>query len=160
MILIPNNQCGDDLVVKIESQYEDWSFIYDIVKEVEITISTSPHDHPIPYGTKITDHVERQMDTMRITGLVSCFRCGGVSTIPAFVISRLKQLSERMMYCKEDFILLTSNHWQFRYAILTEVSIRESQDGVHTKQISTSWVGANLTGSIRNPFFQRGGIVF
>lgn len=158
MILTEN--CSQTLTVLIESQYEDWSFIYDIVKTVDINIRANPHSHPIPYGTKITDHIEREMDTIKIDGVIGCFRCGGFSPNPTFVIPTLKRLSERMIYNKDSFVLLTSNHWQSRFSILTDVQVRESQKGVQTKRITTTWVGANLTGTIRDPNFKRGGIVY
>ena len=161
MPTIPNSACNQDLIVQIEAGGNDWSFIYDIVKTTDIQISNTPHQHPIPYGHTETDHVNRQMDTLSITGVISCFRCNGTATNFDTVISKLKELSDRMMYCKDDYCLLTSNHWQFRFGILTNVNVTESQDNVAIKQVTTTWIGANLSGSINDPSpFIRGGIKY
>ena len=151
--------CSRNLTVLIQTEFKDWSFIYDIVKTVDIDISNTTHSHPIPYGTQITDHVMREMDTIKISGIIGCVRCGNRDLTMNNVIPELKRLSERMMYCKEDFITLTSNDWQARHMILTGVTVSESQETVQTKLITTTWVGANTVGSIANPSFERGGII-
>lgn len=155
----PLSDCNSSLVVLIETQDRDWSFLYDIVNETEIRLSSEPHSHPIPYGTEITDHVRRKMDEITLTGVVGCLRCGEGRKPISGIIPELKRLSERMMYCKEDFVLLTSNNWQARHMILVGVTVREQQNAVQVMDITTNWVGANLTGTIRNPDFKRGGIV-
>ncbi len=154
----PLLDCSANLIVLIETMERDWSFIYDIAQSVNIRLATEPSAHPIPYGTEITDHVKRRMDEITIDGVVGCLKCEGETPIYG-IIPELKRLSERMMYCKEDFVTLTSNKWQARYMILTSVDIKESQDSVQVLEISTTWLGANLTGTIRDPNFVRGGIV-
>ena len=152
--------CNKNLTVLIETEFKDWSFIYDIVTDIDINISNSPHQHPIPYGTEITDHVKRNMDRITITGIIGCYRCGGFDMTTNYVIPELKKLADRMMYCIDDFVLLTSNDWQARYMILTDVSVKERYDKVQVKEITTTWIGANLTGSIGSPAFKQGGIQY
>lgn len=155
--------CDNNLVVLIETfepVIKDWSFIYSIVDDVTINYSNSPHQHAIPFQTEITDHVQRNMDTITITGVIGCSGCGEFrSDATNNVVKELKRLSERSMYCKEQYVNLTSNDWLARSMILTSVSINERQDRVHTKAITTTWIGANIVGSIQNPSFSRGGIV-
>lgn len=153
-------RCDRSLIVNIKSQYQDWSFVYDIVKSVSITMGAEPSSHPIPYGTEITDHLNRRMDTLTIEGVIGCYRCNGRNLNTTIVIPKLKEMSERLVYNRDDFFLLTSNDWQFRYAILTTADVKELQDEAQTKYITTVWQGANLTGTIRNPDFKRGGIVY
>jgi hypothetical protein len=155
----PLTGCGENLVVLIETTDKNWSFFYSIVKSVKISMSNKPHGHPIPYGTEITDHVKREMDQITITGVIGCLNCTGENHNINNYIPSVKRLKERMMHCRDEFVTLTSNHWQARYMILTNVEIEENQDHVQTKNITTTWIGANYTGTIRNPDFQRGGIV-
>ena len=65
--------CSRNLTVLIQTEFKDWSFIYDIVKTVDIDISNTTHSHPIPYGTQITDHVMREMDTIKISGIIDIY---------------------------------------------------------------------------------------
>ena len=159
--------CDNNLVVLIETfdpVIKDWSFIYSIVDDVTINYSNSPHQHAIPFQTEITDHVQRNMDTITITGVVGCNvhgkKCNSLdSSSTNIVVQELKRLSERSMYCKEQYVNLTSNDWLARNMILTSASINERQDRVHTKAITTTWIGANLVGNVGNASFTRGGIV-
>ena len=156
--------CDNSLIVLIQTNrpsFESWTFIYSVIDDVKINYSVTPHRHPIPYATEITDNVKRNMDTITLTGVIGCNSCGELRPASTnIVVSKLKELSERNMYCPEDYVTLTSNDWMAKYMILTSVSINERQDRVHTKSITTTWVGANLTGSVVNPAFERGGIVF
>ena len=155
--------CDNNLLVLIQTKepiLEDWSFIYTIVDDVKINYSNTPSRHPIPFSTEITDNVKRNMDTITITGVIGCYSCGEIlPDATNVVIPKLKELSNRSMYCPDEYVTLTSNDWMAKYMILTNVSINERQDRTHFKTITTTWVGANLTGSVRKSVFERGGIV-
>lgn len=154
--------CDDDLVVFIESNDGSWSFVYDVVESVSIGMSNKPTSHAIPYGTEITDNIMRSMDTITIDGVIGCVKCQSLFGNPSLhvVIAQLKKLADRMIYDREGFVTLTSNHWLGRFMILTDVDVKQSQDGVQVFEISTSWTGANLVGSIGSPNFIRGGIQY
>ena len=154
--------CDRPLKVMIETELQDWSFIYYIVDSVDIQMANTPHQHNISYNTTITDHVVREQDTLDISGSISCIQgCGDTRETQYFniVISELKRLKESMLYERKYYATLTSNDWQFKYAILTNVSVRESQDSPQRKEIRTSWRGSNFAGLVQQPDFVRGGIV-
>lgn len=154
--------CEMDLRVLIETRGQVyWSFLYDIVDENQISLSVSPNKYEIPYGTEVTDHIMREMDELTITGVASCYRCGGGLYIPNYnlVVQKLKELKERMIYCEDDYITIYSNDWIFSNAILVSADIVESQSNRQAKMITTKWLGTNLVGSVTHPEFKRGGIV-
>lgn len=155
-------RCDRPLKVLIQTQFKDWSYVYQIVDSVEINLSNTPHAHNISYATNITDHVVRNEDTVSINGSISCIRgCRGRDTRDFnLVIADLKQLKEEMLYSRDRFATLTSNDWLFKYAVLTEVNISESQDRPQEKTIKTSWKGSNFAGLVQSAMFERGGIVF
>ena len=156
--------CDNNLIVLIETfepTIQDWTFVYSIVDDITINYSNTPNQHAIPFQTSITDHVNRNMDTITITGVVGCSGCEGLkSDVTNTVVQELKKLSERSMYCKEEYVNLTSNDWIARHMILTSVSINERQDRVHTKAITTTWMGLNVSGTVNDPYFLRGGIIY
>lgn len=163
--------CGNDLIVLIETaaiadnvvgtglDAKSWTFVYSLVKSVQIQFSATPSQHPIPYQTVITDNVQRNMDVITITGKISCASCGDLdATNTNIVIKELKMLSERSIYSTDYYVTLTSNDWLGENMILTSVTIDENQDNVMMKDITTVWQGANLTGDVQNANFKRGGI--
>lgn len=160
-----SDNCNESLVVSIESKEQDWTFMYGLVTDVAINLGNSPSSHPIPYGTTITDNMMRNMDTISIDGVLGCLKCDGMrgqsytSNALSYVISKLKTLSQRMVYDNTGFVTLTSTQWLAKYMIMTSVSIRQKQDNVQKLYITTEWVGANLVGTIGSPVFIRGGIV-
>lgn len=156
--------CNNNLVVLIQNTEAtplDWSFVYSLVTDVDITISATPSSHPIPFQTVATDYVQRNVDTIVITGVVGCYSCGAFrSDNTNIVIAGLKKLSEQSYYSKDKYLTLTSNDWTATNMVMTNASIKESQDSVMKKQIVTTWQQMNIVGSVTAPYFARGGIQY
>lgn len=164
--------CDNDLVVLIENDGQDFTFIYDLVKTCDISISSSPSQYGIPFGTKLTDNIVREMDNIRLSGVIGCIGCqqtiytphnvnfGINNSVLGYVISELKRLSEKMIYDNTGFTRLTSNHWSAENMILTSCEVRHTGDNVQEMLIDTTWVGANLVGTIAKPNYKRGGLNF
>ena len=132
----PLTGCSENLVVLIETQFRtapnSWDWFYSIVKSVSIRMANEPQSHPIPFGTEITDNVNRQMDEITITGVFGCLSCEDTDVEPEEVIPEIKRLSRRMICNIDEYVTLTSNHWAARYMILVGASIEENQDSVQT----------------------------
>lgn len=161
---IPLIGCNNNLVVLIQNTQPEptsYSFIYSLVKTTSINISATPNAHPIPFQTVATDHVQRNVDSITITGVIGCYGCAGLRAADTSrVISELKKLSESNYYRKENYLTLTSNDWVAENMILTSAVIDENQDSVMIKNITTTWVAANIVGSVTTPYFGRGGIKY
>ena len=153
--------CTRPLMVLITSDGTDYSLIYDIVTSCTISASNQKSDSPIPYGTSITDHVARGSEQITIEGVVGCYRCdSGGRANNNDILPLLKKIKEKMIYCSDDYFRLVSNDWIMEQMILTSFEVSETQNEPQVKQVSTVWDSANLTGSIQDPQFNRGGVVY
>ena len=166
MSYLITKSCNTPLVASIRSHSQAsipsdliGSTLFDILGKVTLTISSSNNRHPVPFGTVITDHIQRNMDTLVMTGIVGCDNCAVKSSFKfKSIINIIKLIQSKMVYEPSSLIQITSNEWQFNYAILLNATIEEDAKHPQVKTITTTWVGANFSGSLSSPTFSRGGL--
>lgn len=164
--LVLLDSCSEDLCVLIEKEDMSYTFIYDIIDDIQIQMSITPSKHPIPYTYEITDNVARGVDVISLKGIMGCLsQCGNsdfgrTDVSMREVIIAMKNMQDRTLYDRDGYATLTSNHWKANHMLLTNVVIGQSQEHVQKLDISTTWTAAHLVGTITSPEFKIGGIDF
>lgn len=154
--------CDRSLTALIQTQFENWSFLFEIIDDYQLTLANNPHAHPISYATMITDHVSRLEDTITITGTVSCIRgCGNRKVGGTFnnIERQIKRFKEEMLYSRDRFATITFPDFIFKYAVLTNATVENRQDTPQMKTVNLSFKGSNFGGLVQKPAFERGGVV-
>ena len=129
------------------------------ITEFDWKVPSSLSEYPSPIGSTLMDRIQRQSETVNISGFASCYGCGIQLVDLGEAARAIKQARNQQLRAGDDFFTLDNEHFFMVNMALIDASTRIVNGKAQSLEVSLTFKAAEFCGEVVDPFYEIAGLV-